>query len=69
MSWLRLYILLCREVGAGPEDRRLLEALTRARCLPRRFRGGAPAPSGLLRAASVALLAFGALACAARFLA
>lgn len=63
---MRLYALLCQEVGTTPEDRRLLKALARSCSLPRRFQGGAPAPSGLLRAATLALLAFAAFACAAR---
>lgn len=64
---MRLYALLCQEVGTRPEDRRLLRELSRS-CSPR-FQPGAPAPSDLLRCASLALLAFAALAAAARWLA
>jgi len=70
---VRLYALLCQEVGTRPEDRRLLRELSRTCALPmplpRRFLGGAPAPSDFLRSASLALLVFATVVAAARWLA
>ena len=70
---MRLYALLCQEVGTRPEDRRLLRELSRSCALPfplpRRFQGGAPAPSDFLRSASLAVMVFAALVAAARWLA
>ena len=62
---MKLYALLCEELGTTPEDRRLLRALS----CGRRFQGGTPSPSRYLQAASIALMAFAALVVAARLLA
>ena len=63
---MRLYALLCQEVGTRPEDRRLLRELSRS--CSKRFEPGAPVPSSLPQTLSVALLAFAVLAAVARWL-
>lgn len=60
---MQVYKLLCQELGTRPEDERLLRALELSCPRP------APRSVGFLQAATFALLAFAALAVAARFFA
>ena len=57
-----MYVLLCEDLGARPEDLRLLKALSRSCAVPR------PAPSRYLLPASLAFLAVSVVIAAARWL-